>query len=134
VNEALEIGGAAARVHRVRVEIVLHDVGRGDQLGGERARHKVAIRIVIVARADVAVAVEHVLIHEDAVRGHEVLDELRVGRPGGRRWRLAAGGCRVKGGLHEGDRGAGHEPPSRDVHHRCPSPGTSCHPLIIHQE
>src|SRR2546430_12535021 len=46
-----EVGGAVARIDRVRVEIILQDVARGDELGGERARHEVAARVAIVPRA-----------------------------------------------------------------------------------
>src|SRR5207249_4920099 len=59
------------------------DVGRGDERGGQRARHQVPARVPVVTRAHVAVAVEDVLVREDAVGGDEVLHERRVGRPRG---------------------------------------------------
>ena len=120
VDEPFEVGGAGARIDRVRVEIVLHDVGHGDELGGERARHEVAARVAIVPRADVPVAVEHVLVRQDAVRGHQVLDESGVGRPDRGRRGLGGRGLEVGGGRREHERAAGHEPPSREAHHRPP--------------
>ena len=46
-----------------------------DQLRRTRTRQEVALRVVRMAHADVAVGVDHVLLGEDAVGDHEVLDE-----------------------------------------------------------
>src|SRR5881397_1547943 len=66
----------------------------------------------------------------------QVLDELRVGRPGGRRRGLGARGLKVGSGRRDQERATGHEPPPRDVRHRCPPVGRNLrasvdYPLII---
>jgi len=79
VDEPLEIERASRRVHTHAVEVVLHDVGCGDQLGRQGAGQPVALRIPVVANAHVAVCVHHTLVCQDPVGGHEVVDE-RHGR------------------------------------------------------
>src|SRR5712692_9732481 len=82
VDETLEVERAAARVHRHAVEVVLHDVGRGHQLGRDGARHQIAARVAVVPRAHVPVAVEHTLVDQNAVGGYQVLDQGRIRRAG----------------------------------------------------
>jgi hypothetical protein len=54
VDEAFEVGRAAARIDRRAVEHELHDVVLLDAVGSARAREQVAPRIVGMAHADVA--------------------------------------------------------------------------------
>ena len=82
VDEALEIDGAAAGVERVAVEIVFDDVGRGDEAGRHVARQEKAVRVLVVADADMAERVEHALLEQDAVGDRQVLDQVGAGRSG----------------------------------------------------
>jgi len=74
MDEALGIDRALVRPDELAVEAELHDVGRDDKARRARPRHQEALRIVRVAGADVAVAVDHVLHVEDAVADHQILD------------------------------------------------------------
>ena len=80
VDEALAGELAAAAVGRVRVEVEHHDVALLHRARRAVARDQEAIGTLVVARADVAVTVEHALVREDVVRKDEVIDELRIGR------------------------------------------------------
>jgi hypothetical protein len=79
--EALEITSSAARVDRDAVEIVLHDVAGGDELGSDGARHEIALGRSGVARADVSIAVEHALVDENPVGRDQILDESGIRGP-----------------------------------------------------
>src|SRR6185295_18828164 len=68
------------RVHRVAIEVVLDQVGGGDEAGCEVAREEEAVGPLRVARADVAEAVEDVFVRENAVGDDEVVDD-DAGRP-----------------------------------------------------
>ena len=46
---------------------------------------QIAVRILVVARADMAEAIDHALVVQDAVGRHEILDQRRIGGTGGRR-------------------------------------------------
>ena len=52
----------------------LDDVLGGDQFRGERARDQKMVRVVRVPDADMAVGVDHVLLRQDAVGNHQILD------------------------------------------------------------
>ena len=75
VDEALEIGRAAARIDRVAFEREFHDVGGLDAVGRARAREQIALRIVGMARADMAEGIDDRLAGEDAVGGDELFDD-----------------------------------------------------------
>jgi hypothetical protein len=79
VNEALEIGGAAALVHRVRVEIELEDVGRRHEFRRHGSREQKAIGARGMTDADVPHRIEHVLHRQDVVGDDEIRDQI-VGR------------------------------------------------------
>ncbi len=80
VDKALQVAGAAARVDGVAVEIEFHDVGGGDQRRRHASRQQKAVRVPVVPGADMAKAVEHPLIGEDAIGGDKIADQLAVGR------------------------------------------------------
>src|SRR5262249_6548791 len=61
VNEAFEIDRAALRVDGVAVAVKFHNVGRGHQTGRHAPRQKEMLGVLIVARADMAKAVDHAL-------------------------------------------------------------------------
>ena len=71
---AFDERGAAPGVYRLAVERELHDVARRDKCGRERTRHEEAIGIVRVPHRDVTRRIEHALIHQDAARRSEVLE------------------------------------------------------------
>ena len=75
VDEALEIERARLVAHRLAVEAELDDVVALHQVGRERAGEEEVLRIVGMADADMAVGVDHVLLGEDAVGDHEILDD-----------------------------------------------------------
>jgi transposase len=74
VDEALDEQRTAAAVHRIGVEIELHDVLGGHQTGRDRARHQIAARIGGMADADMAIGVEHAAVVENAVGQHQLFD------------------------------------------------------------
>ena len=76
VDEALVIERPAVVLRRRAVEVELHDVGLADHLGRERAGEEEAARVARMAHADVAVGIDDVFVREDAVRDHEVADEI----------------------------------------------------------
>ncbi len=78
VDEALEIGRAALRIDRVAVEVEFHDVGRRNQPRRHAARQQKALRVLVVAGADMAEPVDHALVEENAVGGDDILDQRRV--------------------------------------------------------
>ncbi len=75
VNKALEIEGGALIAHRLAVEVELDDVLGTDQLRGHRTGDQKMVRVVRMSDADMAVGVDHLLLGEDAVGDHEVLDD-----------------------------------------------------------
>ena len=72
VNEPFEIGIARIAAHRRAVEHELHDVAALDKLGAARAGQEVALRIARVAKAHMAIGVDHVFVSENAVGDHQV--------------------------------------------------------------
>ncbi len=80
VDEALKVTSAAARIDSVAVEVELHDIGSGDQRRRHAVRQQEATQILVVPGADMAEAVEHALIREDAIGGDKILDQLRIRR------------------------------------------------------
>jgi hypothetical protein len=109
VDEPLDERRAPSGVDRLGIEVVLEDVGGGHELGRQRARHEIAVRIGGMAHAHVAVSVEDVLIDEDAVGRHEVVDELGVDGAGGGRRRLRG---HARGREHRRQRQAAEKPAS----------------------
>jgi hypothetical protein len=75
MDETLRIDRARVRVHGFAVKAELHDVGRFDQPWRACPRQQEALRVARIARADVAVAVDDVLVVEDAVADDEVVDQ-----------------------------------------------------------
>src|SRR6266542_4317486 len=84
VNEALEIRLPRIVVLRGRREVERHDVVVRDELRRKRTRQQVAVRLLGMARAYVAEAVENAEAGEDAVGRDEVLDECGEGGHGQR--------------------------------------------------
>ena len=77
VDEALEeMRDARRRADRLAVEIVLDDVGGGDEGRGEVAPEQIAAGIRGVAKADMAIGVEHALVDQNAVRRDEVFGHV----------------------------------------------------------
>ena len=85
VDEALDVHEPPGLIDRIGIEVVLHDVGGGDDRRRLRARQEIAVRRMGMADRHMAVAVEHALVGEDAVRRDEVLDRGGVDRAAGLR-------------------------------------------------
>ena len=81
MDEAFGVDRTIAPLDRLAVEVELHDVlGRhtAGRLGG---RHEETIRSRGMPHADMAEAVDHALPVEDAVGGHEIVDQrLEIAR------------------------------------------------------
>jgi hypothetical protein len=75
VNEPLKIERALVVAGRLPVESELDDVFGADQLGRDRAGDQKAARILRMPDADMAIGVDHVLLGENAVGDHEILDQ-----------------------------------------------------------
>ena len=85
VDETLEVvREIRGRADRLAAEIVFDDIGGGDEGGGEVARHQITAGIGGVAKADMAIGVEHAFVHQNAVRRDEVFGH--VGGPRVFRW------------------------------------------------
>jgi hypothetical protein len=67
VDDALAVEGHIGRRDRLGIEREFQNVGRLDQLGAARAGEQVAPAVARVAHADVAEAVEHAFVRDDAV-------------------------------------------------------------------
>src|SRR4029450_14029357 len=63
---------AGVAAHRLALQIELDDVAALDQLGGARAREKVARGIERMAHAHVAVGIDHPLVRENTVGDHHL--------------------------------------------------------------
>ena len=74
VDEALQIGRAAALVDRRAVELIFDDVVALDAFGGAGAREQIALRIVGMAGADMAERIDHAFVRQNAVGGHQFFD------------------------------------------------------------
>ena len=79
VNDALEEQPVLARAHRPVVEIERDDVVGGDLGGRHAAGEPVALRVARIARADVAIGVEHAVVAQDPVGGDQIVDQLAAG-------------------------------------------------------
>ena len=71
VDEALQIGRAAALVDRGAVERIFDDVVALDALGRAGAGQQIMLRIVRMPRADMAEGIDDALIGQNAVGGHQ---------------------------------------------------------------
>ena len=87
VDEALHIERSSPRLDRVAVEIELQDVVGRDQARSHAARQQKAPRVGLVPHADMAEAIDHALVGENAVGGDEIVDEI------GMRRHLCSRGC-----------------------------------------
>src|SRR5439155_12644258 len=67
VDESFQVWPAPARIDRTTLEVELHYVVGGHQTRRHAAGEQEAIRILVVAHADVTEAVDDALIEEDAV-------------------------------------------------------------------
>ena len=83
MDEPFEVGLAARRVDRRPVERELHQVRDLDALRRARSRHEIPVGPVGMAYADVPEAVNHALVGEDAVGGHELVEQqVELGHAG----------------------------------------------------
>ena len=82
VNEAFEVHRAATLIDRRAVEVVFEDVLGRHQCGRHAARHQVAVRILVVPRADMAKAIHDALVVQNMIGRHEVIDQRRISRTG----------------------------------------------------
>jgi len=83
-----DIQGSSEQAICPRMKLIeLEDILARDQLGGNRASQQVAVRRLVVAHADVAIAVHDPFGGQDAVSRNQVLDQLGVGGPGSCRLR-----------------------------------------------
>jgi len=85
MDVAFEIEGTPLRVDGIAVAVEFHDVIGGDEAGRHAARQQEVLRVLVVAHADMAEAVDHALVIEDSIGRDEIVDQ---GGIGGRRLRL----------------------------------------------
>jgi hypothetical protein len=85
VDEALEVLRASFGIDWIAVQVVLQSVVSGHQCRCQVPREQIAPGVTIMARADVPIAVSYALVGQDVVRGHEIFNQLWVGRPVGMR-------------------------------------------------
>ena len=78
VDEPLEVELAVPRIHGVAVEIELDDVLRGDQLGRQRARKQIPVRVFVVTHADVPVTIDDTFFVQDMVGRDQIFDQRRI--------------------------------------------------------
>ncbi len=76
MDEPLEIRRAAPRVEGRAVERELHDVAALNAVRRARTRQQVVLRIVGMARADMAEGIDHAFTRENAVCSDELFNEL----------------------------------------------------------
>ena len=87
VDETLDIRAASAGVDRVIIEIVFHDVLGRYQGRRARARDEIMSWVFRRANADMAKAVEDILICQDVVREHQIGEALGIVLLRSFRWR-----------------------------------------------
>ena len=74
VDEALQIGRAAALVDRRAVEGIFDDVVALDALRRARPRQQIMLRIVGMPGADMAEGIDDALVGQDAIGGHQFFE------------------------------------------------------------
>jgi hypothetical protein len=79
VASAAPSAGLRTSIDRLAVAIELHDVGHLDEAGHHAVRQEEMVGVLVVARADMAEAVDNAQVVEDAVGGGEILDQHRIG-------------------------------------------------------
>ena len=99
MNESPAIAQASV-ADGVAVEIVLDDVGGGDESGRQGARKKIVLGIGRVPHTDVPIAIQDAFRRQDVIRRDQIVDQRLLVVGGGR-----AGGC--PGGGGRGRRGGG---------------------------
>ena len=72
MDETFQVGRPSVVAHHLAVECELHDVGLNHQLGAARTRQQEVLWVRRVANADMAIAIDDVLVREDAVADHQV--------------------------------------------------------------
>ena len=80
VDEALNIHESPGLIDRIGIEVVFHDVRRGDDRGRLGARQEISIGRMGMTHAYMAIAVEDALVGQDAVGRDQVFDGSRVDR------------------------------------------------------
>jgi hypothetical protein len=85
VDEPLQVRRPPVGVHRVAVEVVFDDVVGGHQGRRHAARQQIAVGVLGMTHADMAEPVDDVLIVQDAVARHEIVDQRGIGGAGGGR-------------------------------------------------
>ena len=76
MDEAFEIGFAAARINGIAVKIKFHDVFGLDLARRDAARKQKAVGARGVTHADVAKAIHHAFVVQNVIGGDEVVDEV----------------------------------------------------------
>src|SRR5579871_6616441 len=79
MNEALAVMLLAALGHGIAIERELADIGLGDNTRRDIARHHIFRRILVMPHADMAEAVEDLVIEEDQIGRDQIFDEARRG-------------------------------------------------------
>ena len=77
MDVAFEVDRAAASVERIAVEAELHDVFGTNQRRRDTAREQESIARRRMADAHMSESIDHALVEQDMVRGHEVVDHAR---------------------------------------------------------
>src|SRR5215469_5824535 len=76
MDRPLDIDFAAALVDRLAVEIEFEEIVACHQLRAARAREEEAVGLGRMAHADMAIGIDHVLMGEDAVRHHQIVQDF----------------------------------------------------------
>src|SRR5690348_389902 len=83
MNEALKEDALAFGVDRVGIETVLQDIGSSHKFWSDIASHQIAIGIIGMADRNMPEAIEHSLVHQDAVGSHQIFEHDALHRAGG---------------------------------------------------
>src|SRR5690242_20878679 len=83
VNESLQIQRATFGIESVAIEVEFQNVGGVDQFRRDGTRQEVPVGIPSVAGTDVSVGIHYTLGRQYAIRRHQVVQQLRIGRTRG---------------------------------------------------
>jgi hypothetical protein len=74
MNESLGIQRSAGSIHSVGIQIEFEKVARRHKFRRKGPRHEKAAGGLWVPRADMAKAVKHFFVRQDAIGGNEILE------------------------------------------------------------
>ncbi len=88
MDEPFEIERVAASVERIPLEVELHDIGGPHQRRRDTASQQEPVAVRRMADADVPEPVDHVLVEQDMICRHKLVDHARSVRHRTRRARF----------------------------------------------